>query len=218
MTEEMKMLLWKDYRLSRLCLSAGVIIMILPYLMLFLPYIFHKFEFNYEGAWGVSAVFSQLAIALLAGNIIACERADHSAAFLAYQGASRKMVVSSKLLICALTFILIWAIAIFLSFWLKIKAKEDQDFLLVLSTIVATGFCFFGGCWLLSALLSSSVAAIVFGLLPPFFIIAALGFINYHLKLPSDNAIPYWYIALNIATSLISLVAGTWYFLKSKES
>jgi ABC-type transport system involved in multi-copper enzyme maturation permease subunit len=58
-------------------------------------------------------------MALLAGNIIACERTDRSAEFLAYQGASRKMVIGSKLILCTITFILICAISFVLSFWLS---------------------------------------------------------------------------------------------------
>lgn len=215
MMDELKMLLWKDYRLSRICILAGIIFINVPYLFYFFPHI----EWNINVAWPTSAFISQLTMTLLAGNIIACERVDRSATFLAYQGASRNMVVASKLIICATAFVSICAIHFVLSFWLKIDPHKLNDYRIIGILIAATGFCFFGCCWLLSALSSSSVVSIVFGLLPPMFIGFTLGMSCRYFKWPHDNIeLPFWYIAINFVTGLLSLVAGTWYFIRSKES
>jgi hypothetical protein len=214
MMTEMKMLLWKDFQLSRLCLLASIIFLISPYLFFFYPYI----EWHFEGAWLFSAAISQITMALLAGNIIACERADRSAAFLDYQGASRKMVVASKLIICTITFVSICAISFILSFWLKIKSEEVGDFRVAQICMIAIGFCFFGFCWLLSAMLMSAVVSIVLGLLPPIILGIAFSVTIRFFHWPDECAFPYWYIAFVTATGLISLVAGTWCFLRRKES
>jgi hypothetical protein len=214
MMSEMKTLLWKDYRLSRLCIAAGIIFLIIPYTFFFYPYI--QWDFNH--AWFASAFVSQLTMALVAGNIIACERVDRSAAFLAYQGASRKMVVASKLIICTMTFISICAIAFVLSFWLEILPRETDDFFMIQPFCASIGFCFFGCCWLLSAILMSAVPPIVLGFLVPVIIGLILNMTNYYLHWPDNNSYLYWYIGFSTATGLISLVAGTWCFLRRKES
>jgi len=46
----MNTLLWKDYRLSRLCIAAGMIFMIAPYLFFFFPYI----DWHFKEAWAIS--------------------------------------------------------------------------------------------------------------------------------------------------------------------
>ena len=113
---EMRMLLWKDLRLSQVCLIAGIIAVFMPYLFLFIP------ESQYEIIWALSVFVSQATMAIMAGNIIACERSDRSALFLAYQGASRKKVVSSKLIICVFVFILVCMITSALSVLCPLEA------------------------------------------------------------------------------------------------
>jgi ABC-type transport system involved in multi-copper enzyme maturation permease subunit len=217
MMTEMKILLWKDLRLSRLCLLAGVMFIIGPYMLMYNPYI-HGYDFNQ--AWIISSMISQFTITLVAGNIISCERADRSAAFLAYQGVTRKKIITSKLIICAIVFVSICAISFILSFWLKdLSPDELEDFRKIYFLIPTIGFGFFGCCWLLSDLLTSPVAAIVFGFFPLFFIGCGLRITSFLLKWPiNDIAFTNWYIAFITAAGLISLVAGTWHFLRSKES
>ncbi len=219
MIPEMRMLLWKDYRLSRMCLIAGIIFIIIPYMFLLDPYL-RGYVFN--NAWQFSTMLSQLIIALLAGNIIVCERADRSSAFLAFQGVSRKKIISSKLIICTIVFISICAISYVLSLWLKlfIFTRSDLEDIREVQyySYYIVGFCIFGSCWLLSCLLPSTISAIVFGLLAPFFNACILIAIHYYFNWLSPFEFAYWFLALDIAVGLISLVAGTWYFLKSKES
>ncbi|MGD0383126.1 MAG: hypothetical protein ABSA77_06355, partial [Thermoguttaceae bacterium] len=102
MMSEMKTLLWKDFQLSKLCLLAGMMFIVGPYMFIFDPYI-PWYDFSH--AWLISTMISQLTMGLVAGNIISCERADRSAAFLAYQGARRKMVIASKLTICTIALV-----------------------------------------------------------------------------------------------------------------
>jgi ABC-type transport system involved in multi-copper enzyme maturation permease subunit len=218
MIAEMKMLLWKDLRLSELCLLAGVMFIIDPYMFMFNPYAYW-YDFNH--AWVISTVISQLTMALVAGNIIACERADRSAAFLAFQGITRKKIITSKLIICFITFISIYVISFISIFWLDKLKFGERDVIVIIqlhASIFATGFCFIGCCWLLSDLITNSVAAIVFGLLPPGIIACGLSITSEYLHWPRNEAYPYWYTAFVAAAGLISLIAGTWHFIMSKES
>ena len=163
---------------------------------------------------------SQLTIVFLAGNIIASERADRSAAFLAYQGASRKIIIGSKLLLCMVTFILIFAIAFVLSFWLP--STMHQSTYDVYSMVLPVGLCYFGCCWLLSSLLSSPAIAIVLGFITPFFIGSSIVGILYLFNCkqfePDSNVFKLVYIVSCGIVGLLSLIAGTWHFLRSKES
>src|SRR3972149_2123381 len=214
MIAEMKMLLWKDYRLSRLILVAGVMLIVGPYLMLmFFP---RYWEWHYNAAWAFTTFISQFTMAFLAGNIIVSERTDRSAEFLAFQGASRKMCIASKLIICFLVFALICCINIILSFWFTASRFERSEEVLIIS--IPTGVCFFGCCWLLSALLSSPVYAIVFGTIMPFLIIFALALSAYFFNWSEMEYLWIWYITICSGLGILSLLAGTWHFIRSKES
>jgi hypothetical protein len=213
MLSEMKMLLWKDFRLSRICILASIILTFVPYLFLFAPKVF------FFMIWPISAYSSQLTMAILAGNIIACERFDRSAQFLAFQGASRKMVISSKLIICTIAFILVCAITLVLSLCLPWENYKITDmFLDVIASFALIGFCFFGCCWLWSSLLSSPAIAIALGFIMPFLILFTISATNYFFNFPKENTIGYWSCSIFAVAGLISLVAGTWHFLRSKES
>ena len=223
MIKEMGMLLWKDYRLSRICLFAGIMFIGLPYLFLIYPY---KRGYDFSHAWQISTMLSQLTIALLAGNIIVCERADRSAAFLAFQGATRRKILASKLIICTIAYISICAISFGLIHWGKLNLfwhgewrPSDYDDMLEMQTFsYVIGFCFFGSCWLFSCLLPSSISAIVFGFLSPAVISCILSASTHYFHWPKPSEFGHWTIALDIAVGLISLIAGTCYFLRSKES
>jgi ABC-type transport system involved in multi-copper enzyme maturation permease subunit len=216
MMAEMRMLLWKDIRLSRICLFGGIGLTVFPYLFL-LGLRPHGYEF--KDAWAFSTMLSQLAIALLAGNIVVCERADRSATFLAFQGVTRRKVIASKLIICIIVFILICAISMLLSNWLNPRWSDKiDDPIDVQYYAYAVGFCFFGSCWLLSSLLPSAISAIVFGWLSPFFLLCILSICAYYFNWPSRLEFGYWFIGLSVSLGFISLVAGTWYFLRSKEA
>jgi ABC-type transport system involved in multi-copper enzyme maturation permease subunit len=216
--KEMRMLLWKDIRLSELCLFAGIMLFIFPYMFLLYPYIRGIDGYDFNQAWQISTMLSQLAIAILAGNIIVCERADHSASFLAFQGVTRRKIITSKLISCTLVFVAICAISALMSVWLKYsgpgKYEDPRD---AQALFYAIGFCLFGSCWLYSCFMPSPISAIVFGVLSPFFIALALSLYRYYFN-PSPRGLEHYWLALNIMVGLISLVAGTWYFLRSKES
>ncbi|MDA1233128.1 MAG: hypothetical protein O2856_20380, partial [Planctomycetota bacterium] len=102
----LRALFWKDVRVNRLPLFVGVILLIAPYFLAV-----GAFAFNPPAGsavptamWGglfaigsiYSLAFSQLTIAILAGNIIAVERVDRSAEFLGYLPPSGTQILLSK--------------------------------------------------------------------------------------------------------------------------
>ena len=162
----MSALLWKDFRLSRVILLAGLLLILVPYI-LFGPVNGLTF------AWQPSVIFSQFLLALLSGNFIACERADRSAEFLAFQGASRAMVLASKSLICLLAFATVCTVMVVTGkFFLPILVFEESWSFQFATA--ATGAALWGCCWLLSSFLDSPALATTLGATGPMVVYAGL--------------------------------------------
>ena len=213
MIKEMRMLLWKDFRLSRMCLLTGVILIAIPYAYMLCPL---PFWYDFRHAWATSTTISQLTIALVAGNIIACERADRSSSFLAYQGITRKRMATSKLTICLATLICVYAVSLILSIGLNFSRFGDANDIRAAGLVFSSvGVCLFGACWLLSDFMTGSSAAIVFGVLFTFILYCTIGLLNMQFNWFKNV---YSLIPCFSVPGLISLVAGTWHFIRSKES
>jgi threonine/homoserine efflux transporter RhtA len=71
-------------------------------------------------------------------------------------------------------------------------------------------------------LLSSPAIAIAVGFLMPIIIACTLGTTLHYFNWPRDAVFGYWLVSLCSAScsasGLISLAAGTWYYIRSKES
>ena len=85
----MNWMIWKEYRLNRLILIVGAVLLILPHAIALVltwrgvgpdvGYAAQRMPKNFLVAGMYSLVISQLTLALLGGHAIACERADRSA-------------------------------------------------------------------------------------------------------------------------------------------
>jgi hypothetical protein len=217
MFAEMKMLLWKDYRLSRFVFLAGAFFLGMPYLLLLFP------DMDFKSIWLLSTGSAQLTMAIVAGNIIACERVDRSSSFLAYQGASRKILIGSKLIICISTFIVILTIPAIISLWLPVinnlryeNSPKPWEFL---GACAAIGLCFFGVSWLMSSILSTYGLPILIGVLSPYLISCFLVGITCFLNIKFDNNSGAILIFIFLSFfGLLSLFAGTWHYIRTKEA
>jgi hypothetical protein len=103
-------------------------------------------------------------VALIAGNVIACERADRSAEFLAYQGATRAMVAASKMILCAMVYAAVCSVTFVTSLWLPetgVPYPGGYHYCWNYQLrAAATGLGFFGCGWLFSSFLTSPVLAV----------------------------------------------------------
>lgn len=209
----MRLLLWKDYRLSRAILPAGVLLAVGPYL-------FASGYMRLDAGWELSAFLSQFTLALLAGNIIACEHADRSAEFLAFQGASRVLVITSKALLCLLVFVAINALMVVSREVLLLSPdpyvpRPPRWYMTSFQFgAAATGLAFWGCCWLLSSFLERPALAVLLGTPVP----ALVAFVLNHYewsRLPSI----YWY-SYGTACAVIGtacFIAGTCYYVRRRE-
>ena len=94
----MTALLWKDYRLNRLVLFIGVLLLVGPILIAVGSNYYSRWRTGSICAWPdllvhteiTSLAFSLLTIGLLGGNAVAGERMDRSTEFLAYLPPTRR--------------------------------------------------------------------------------------------------------------------------------
>jgi len=225
----MKWLIWKEYRANRLVLIVGAVLALSPYLILLtllwgpLRRGVAPWSWMLACAAVYSAGISQLTLALLGGNVIAGERVDRSAEFLAYLPISRARALAGKLTLVASTVALIW-IPNLLIVWLadaRIPDKMRSLYTVELfgSTILhtaITGAVFFSVAWLLSSMLESPTFSICGGLVTPVLIMTAILFSGWGLGMTED-AVPPWYIGISLVLAPACFAAGTAYYLRRGE-
>jgi len=226
----MKWLLWKEYRANRLVLIVGAVLLLVPYAILLgivLRGVLHcslaELCLGLCGAAAYSVGISQLTLALLGGNVIAGERVDRSAEFLAYLPISRARALASKLALVALTVALVWIpnllVLLLASTGVPEKWLADLDSEVIGSVILhaaITGAVFFSVAWLLSSMLESPTFSICGGLVTPVLIMTAILLSFWRLGMPED-AVPPWYIGISLVLAPACFAAGTAYYLRRVE-
>ncbi len=172
-----KALLWKDYRVNRLPLLAGLFFFVTPIAALVLINLWaeHRYGGPYY-AWATALTMgpffgltcSLITLAMLGGTAFACERADRSAEFLAPLPVNRKHVIISKAVIAAGPGILIWACGLLLIMVVAPRTIGNDPDLgesivdarhRLLPILVALSISMFGSAWLGSSFLPSHAIA-----------------------------------------------------------
>jgi len=226
----MKWLLWKEYRANRLVLIVGAVLLLVPYAILMgivLRGVLHcnlsELCLGLCAAAAYSVGISQLTLALLGGNVIAGERVDRSAEFLAYLPISRARALAGKLTLVALTVALVWIpnllVLLLASTGVPEKWLADLDSEVIGSVILhaaITGAVFFSVAWLLSSMLESPTFSICGGLVTPVLIMTAILLSFWRLGMPED-AVPPWYIGISLVLAPACFAAGTAYYLRRVE-
>lgn len=234
----MKWLLWRDYRLNRPILITGLALLILPYAIALLIFLWPSPN---DGSWSrednsgygntpevlaalamYSLGISQLTVAVLGGNAIAGERLDRSAEFMIYLPWKRAARVFSKLLLAAIAVLIIWIpnIAVMMVSRMinsPFKTAFNPDGLgFALMAIAISGLTFFGVGWFLSSVQSSPTYAVAGALLLPLVIMVSITLL-WELKLIGEEAAEYGYLAICPVVAACSLVIGIWHFLRRVE-
>ncbi len=227
----MTWLIWKDYRLNRVIVIANVMFLVMPHaLMLVLAWYglgpsrggAHQWSQGLMMSGYFSVALSQLTLALLGGHLIACERVDRSAEFLAYLPLSRARILASKLTVALLIAVLIWGPNLLI---LKLATAQlpqrvmygGPSLATVLGYVAVTGFVFFCVGWLFSSMLESPTFAILIGLITPFVIIMGVQALIWALEYAPDEIVGPWYQRTCLALAPTCLVVGTLYYLRRVE-
>lgn len=228
----MKWLVWKEYRLNRVVLIVGATLLVVPHAVALVlawcevgPSIggAPRLSANLLASGFYSVVLSQLTLALLGGNLIACERADRSAEFLAYLPLPRARILAGKITLALLTAALIWGLNVLIVLLAGLElpepstARGSQTLWSVLGYIALTGFVFFSVGWLLSSALESPTYAICGGLITPFLVLMGIQTWAWLFALHPGEITGPWYRNTSLVLACACLVAGTWYYLRRVE-
>jgi ABC-type transport system involved in multi-copper enzyme maturation permease subunit len=164
----------------------------------------------------VSHGLAQLSLAVLAGNLIAAERVNRSAEFLAYLPPSRGMVLSAKAIVLAgaalvLLFIplVVGGLAAFITE--TISADSFRRIAILVASISALGLCASGVGWLASCCLDSNALAILFALGSPWILTVVVS--SASGGKPSQAILLAAYVSVGLAGFLF----GTRHFLNRVE-
>jgi len=165
----------------------------------------------------MSHAVAQLSLAVLSGNLIAGERANRSAEFLAYLPPSRGMVLRAKATVLGILALLLLLIPLGITGLGALFPgglpwpTSDRAIARTEVFIWAMGFCASGIGWLASCCLQSNAVAILFALFSPF-ILATL--IRIVIQSTESTAI---LLAANFSIGLAGFLIGTIHYLNRVE-
>ncbi len=238
----MKWLIWREYRLNRLILIAGAVLMLLPYAFALVAFLWPwdpppRQPYGVEifaGAAVYSLVLAQIIAALLGGNAMAGERSDRSAEFMAYLPSSRARRLGSKLCLAFLITAFVWIAHSSVFLILYNLAPEFQKLHATPEDITAawnfvsftaiTGLVFFGVSWLISSFQSSPTFAVGGALVTPMLVLMGLLSLAWLNDAPSserylelDRFVGYGYAIICSALAVVCFSIGTWYYLRRIE-
>lgn len=234
----MKALFWKDVRINRLPLIAGLFFLVAPYVLVALvpntnlSISFWQRVLLRGSPIGFVGVY--ISMALMGGNIFAAERADRSAEFLAYLPPSKRQILMSKgiLLMGTAVIMMIWnltAVAVGVAMSDIEWAGKFQQFMWTIGTGGALGIAAAGTGWCASTMLSSSGGSVGLGLLVPLVIVFGLNLLNTVTGWPakavcsinggcSDNAgLTIAIFAACTLAGMMSFIVGCVYYLRRVE-
>ena len=170
-------------------------------------------------------ILSQLTVAFASGSVIACERADRSAEFLASLPIARRKILASKLLFVFAIIAAIW-VTTGLTVWSlrleptakSVYGQSDLALLLSFTAVAVSGAAIFGPAWLLSSFASSPTIAVCGGLATPLVVWLGIMFAHnlYHPNWNdvSESSLGLWYGGICLVLGIAGFVAGTWYYLR----
>jgi len=179
-----------------------------------------------------SAVGLVLGAALLAGSTSAGERADRTAAFLAYLPPTRRMVWASRV-VCSLVptvilFCLSAVVALLVVYHLNRPHYSGPPAMPVICVLAVTIPLAFGGAWFIGVLSGSPAVAAVSGLALPGLTAIGTGYLSYRLyyHVGETSAYPgqamdvHWHTMYLIAAGAIGVLlfaAASAIYLRSRR-
>lgn len=221
----LKALIWKDLRINRLPLLIAGFVLVAPYIVVGVAVTHMPLweEATAASAWAVllatgchfSVMCSQPMLAILSGHLIAVERGDRSAEFLAYLPPSRGLVLFSKAVVLAGTFLTIWGLNLLLhtiAFWMSQDSDVAHDLtshLTSLPRFAAIGLLAAGAGWLASANVDNSGPAVALGLAAPAVLFGMLLATNSAFNSPNHLSFTAVYFMLCPILAVVCFPIGT---------
>lgn len=229
----LKALIWKDLRINRLPLLIGAFVLVAPYIVAGVAVTHMPLwqEATPASAWAVllttgcyfSVMCSQPTLAMLSGHLIAVERGDRSAEFLGYLPPSRGLVLFSKAVVLAGTFLAVWGLNLLLhatAAWIapdSDAARVLTSHMASLSRLAGIGLLAAGAGWCASATLDNSGPAVALGLAAPAVLFGVLLAANSAFSIPNDLAFAAVYFTLCPILAVACFAIGTFCYLGRVE-
>jgi ABC-type transport system involved in multi-copper enzyme maturation permease subunit len=221
-------LVWKEYRQNRLIVFVTLFLLAVPYLIgLYVLWRWGIRVRNDERPWKVyltgvsmySIGLSQLAMALIGGNVIAGERVDRSAEFQGYLPIRRRKNFVGKMLLAILLAAAVWLPNTLVlwraSDWLG--PSDQATFREIFANIAIVGLTFFCVAWFFSASIRSPTIAVCAGLATPLLVVGSIIFIAYLREISETPLVEFWFPAICLTLSPICFALGTWLYLRRVE-
>ncbi|MHC4443163.1 MAG: hypothetical protein ACYTF1_08010 [Planctomycetota bacterium] len=227
----MKALLWKDLRVNRLVIIAGLVLLLTPYIALVMIKLYEDRLFNISASmsWSQALFFSSwyslicscLTIALLGGNIIAGERMDRSAEFLAYLYPSRRMIIGSKILLTLIVFLVILGGNLSVILLALSKSSKQiwavENTAVMMGTLISTLVIIFGTSWLFSSFMTSPTMATASGIATVIVVAIIVTRITYYIKIESSIDVAVFYSWVAFVLGGLCFISGIIYYLRRVE-
>ena len=216
----MNWLLWREYRRNQWILATGAAGLFLPCLIAVMFSAEHTVKFI--GVFMLSSVFSEMTVALLAGNALAGERADRSAEFVAYLPWRRISTFACKLVLPALTAAIGFVVYVWCAHQLPDIATQGQMadlriFFVVILVIYGVG-------WLASSLSSSVAYASCIGFIAPYLIffcqslIYSIRGVSLDIGNKDDHeTFLLAYAMIGVPVAIVCFSIGTWNYFRRSE-
>lgn len=220
----MKALLWKDLRLFADVFLAGVALLLGSYALAFLLVWsddLSAFEWSkvIGGGASLTRFTSLLVCALLGACAFGRESEDRSLRFLACLPARSADVVLSKLVIAVSMVVILWLTSTaILAVAMRAMGYGWDALLWTLQAMlgyVASGVMAFGGAWLLSFLLNTSIGAAFAGLMLLAPVYAAQLLLNSFFGLDNPMFFHGGAVVFMVVAGLLGVTAGTSIYMRS---
>lgn len=215
----MKALLWKDWHVNRPVFLASVVLVSIPFAIVVLVRGVLALRYPAAAPWSAllgdackaSQALCWVAVSLLGGYIVAGERSERSAEFLAGLPVARRQLLASKLVTVCAALLALWLFEALCELLVS-AAPRSADVLVWLAVCaLALGAAWLGGTWTGSPSIGTAA-----GLAAP--VVLLLLFQAPQLWTGgSQNAPAEFYAVLAAALGLGLLAAGSWHFVRHVE-
>jgi len=230
----LKALLWKDLRVNRLPLLMCATLFIAPYILAAAAVMQVPLwqEASTSSGWAVvlatgayfSIMCSQASLAMLSGHLIAVERSDRSAEFIAYLPPTRLQLLSSKLMVLATAVAVVWGgnfavqkFADLLAFDLEGGARALTAEMASLGTLAAIGTLAIGAGWCATCMLSGTGTAVAFAMCAPMVLVGVLLALGFSAGWPDQFSFGAVYVRACWVMAILFFVIGSAHYLRRIE-
>ncbi len=228
----MKALLWKDYRLNRMILILGAVLIAGPYVVVILQQWCRPRHTWSPLVWAdllgaacqVSLGLSLVTVAILGCNAFAGERADRSAEFLAYLPPSRRAILMSKAVLSLVAIAAIWGINLAVARGVIPALLGDgsppfnaMPLSKALAVSAAVGTIMFGMGWGASAFLESTAIAAGVAFFAPAAVAMAFIGSQHWFGWPTQEEFGHCYSVVCVAMGTVGFGVGTVHYLRRVE-